>query len=368
MSHKHMPIGEEALKLICCKTQITLVRNVADYPFPTQEMRANAVPIDKWLKQIAKIHPFEDLTENPNYKAFASLRFGLAPESDRTAPYRLLRFDTEESPTGYIWLELMAGNHFTFSITTQSLDFPLYVENLERFSDRFAKVFNFAYDEEFGYLTQQLSLTGTGLRIRSWLHLPGLTSLDYLSPLVHAAEVKGVLSEFTPIEEPPPGDIFILYNRFTLNLPLRKIVEDYKGFLLRVAKQEMLARMRMAYDRPEQLFDELTRTLILCRHSILIPEREALNLLSSYFMGCSCDALKPVDLGQFSFNSCFDLVMDALCTHFLLPTLKRQDIDRAPICCQKRYRSNNDMIRALWFRIISRAKFTETFLSRVNQL
>jgi hypothetical protein len=145
-------------------------------------------------------------------------------------------------------------------------------------------------------------------------------------------------------------------------------VADYKRFLLRVAKQEIRARARIAYDRPEQLFDGLTRTLMICRHSILIPEHEALNLLSYYFMGCHCGALEPVKLGSFDFHSCFDVVTDPLCEHFLLPELKRQDIARAPNCCQKRYQTNKDMIRALWFRAISRAKFTQTFLSRVDQL
>jgi hypothetical protein len=143
---------------------------------------------------------------------------------------------------------------------------------------------------------------------------------------------------------------------------------DYKRVLLRVAKQELIARMRMAYDRPLQLFDELTRTLVLCRHSVLIPEREALNLLSSYFMGCSCGALKPVNLGVFDLHSCFDVVLDPLCSHLLLSAIKPTDINRAPTACQKTYQTNKDMIRALWLRIISRAKFDEHFLSRVERL
>jgi protein arginine kinase len=361
--------AEVALKTICLKTQIVLVRNVAQYPFPTQSTRATTVPIQVWLTQIADIHPFDDLTDDLAFAHIAEHRYGLADVEERHPAYRLLRFQVAcDSGIRTFWCELMACNHFTFSVTSTELDFNEAVADLERFTDRFAEVFHFAYDEQFGYLTSQPTLTGTGLRIRSWIHLSGLASLNYLPQLCRAAEVKGVLTEYMPNEEPPAGDIFILYNRFSLNLPTDAIVRDYKAFLLRLARQEMRARMRLAHDRVAHLYDELLRALLLCRHALIVPEREAQNLLSSYWTGCSCGALEPIDDPAYAFNDCFDSVRDALCPQSLLNLETPHALGSLPPICRQEYLLNYDILRALWLRKLSEAKFTPAFLSRVNRL
>lgn len=363
--------GEAALRTICLKTQVTLVRNVVGYPFPGPTPRHGAtVPVNQWLARIATIHPFEDLTDDADLMPQAEIRHGLAAPDDRTPAYRLLRFHLNVNDTHYVvWCELMAGNHLTFSITETDLDFEDRITVLEAFTDRFAAVFDFAYDEQFGYLTALPSLTGTGLRIRSWLHLSGLASLDYLPQMVRAAEVKGVLTEFLPdATEPPPGDIFILYNRFSLNLPAATIVRDYKTFLLRLARQEMKARMRLAHDRVVQLYDELNRTLLISRNALLISEREALNLLSSYWTGCSCGALEPVQTPDYAFHDCFNVVQDALCPKSLLKPNEPHNLSALPPICRQEYLLNHDILRALWFRRLAEATFTPDFLRRITRL
>jgi protein arginine kinase len=370
MVMKPNPADEhDELQMICLKTQISLVRNVTRYPFPTQNTRKNAVPVESWLKQLAKVHPYEDLTRDEAMFPIAAIRYGLAPTEDRHEAYHLLRFTpTFNGEAVSVWCELMAGNHFTFSMTGIALDLVERVTFLEAFVDQFASVLDFAYDEQFGYLTSLPTLTGTGLRIRSWVHLPGLTAMNYLPQLVRAAEVKGVLTEYMPDEEPPPGDLFILYNRFSLNLPVSAIVRDYKTFLKRVAHQELRARMRMAYDRVANLYDELNRTLLLCQHANIIPEREALNLLSSYWLGCSCGALTPIKGAEYAFSNCFDLVRDDLCPQSLLTSDQPYDLTKLPSIFRNEYLLNYDILRALWLRKIAESTFTKAFLNRVNHL
>lgn len=360
---------EYALKLTCLKTQITLVRNVADYPFPTQNATTPLPPLNLWLQQIAAIHPFEDLTGTDFAATASSCRYGLADAEDQSSAYRLLEFNITEDDISYtIFCELMAGNHFTFSMTGPELDFTRRIAVLERFVDRFAPVFNFAYDEQFGYLTTRPTMTGTGLRIRSWVHLPGLACLDYLRQMVQAAEVKGIFTEYMIGEEPPPGDLFIFFNRFSLNSSLADIVHTYQTFLSRLARQEIKARMRLAYDRAELLYDEILRVRLLAGHSCLIAEREALNLLSSYCTACSTGAVKPVNLG-FDIEECFDIIRDALCPIVLPKVNSPTAIQSLPMIYQRLSTPvpNPDILRALWFRKLAKLRFTAQFLRRVNR-
>lgn len=360
---------EHALKLTCLKTQITLVRNVADYPFPTRNATGPTPPLNQWLEQLAAVHPFEDLTGTDFAATASSCRYGLADTEDQGPAYRLLEFTvTEGDVTHTVFCELMAGNHFTFSMTGPEIDFTERIAFLERFVDRFAPVFNFAYDEQFGYLTTLPTMTGTGLRIRSWMHLPGLSYLDYLRQMVQTAEVKGIFTEYMPGEEPPPGDLFIFFNRFSLNLPLATIVRDYQTFLFRLAKQEIKARMRLAYDRVEHLYDEVIRMRLIAGHSNLIAEREALNLLSSYYIACTTGAIKPINLG-FEAEECFDVVRDALHLIVLPKVISPTAIQTLPAVYQQLSTPvpNPDVLRALWCRKLAKVKFTPQFLRRVNR-
>ena len=179
--------SEENLPLFCVKTQISFVRNVSGAPFPLRMAPQAAKALGKQLAAwVAKfVARAEDLTEDALLADAGEVVYGLTPRKERGPGYRLLRLTSSDGLV--VWCELMSANHLTFSVCGDFLDFGARTEALRHFVDALAEPVGFAYDERLGYLTAQTSLVGTGLRIRSWMHLGGLAHFGYLRELCNAS-------------------------------------------------------------------------------------------------------------------------------------------------------------------------------------
>lgn len=272
--------AEANLRLFCVKTQISFVRNLTAAPFPprmaARPAKALAEKAQERLAQlVAKV---EDCTDDAFLLDAGEALHGLAPRKERGPGYRLLRLTAHNGFEA--WCELMSANHLTFSINGDFLDFGARTEALRRFVDGLAEPMGFAYNARLGYLTAQTSLLGTGLRIRSWMHLGGLAHFGYLRELCNTAELKGTYVELEHPDAPPPGCLLILFNRFSLGARAVDIAEGHRDFLLRVSEQETAARWRLVRDEPFVFLDVLSRAKAALRNATMMGENEALDLLS----------------------------------------------------------------------------------------
>ncbi len=272
--------AEEYLRVLCVKTQISFARNITGVPFPT---RLRVRPGEQLVKHLVaelrkQVKAVEDLTESESLMVEGEVRYGLLPRSERSPLYRLLRLTSD---TGLVvWCELMTANHLTFSMSGPGGDFRVQTEALRRFVDTLAGPLGFAYSERLGYLTAQLSLLGTGFRIRSWMHVGALDHFGTLRELCNAAQVKGELVEFDAYDPPPPGSLLILFNRFSMGARAEQLAERHYDFLERVAEQERRAQARLLYDEPFFFLSELMRVKVMLKQSMMLAEQETLDALS----------------------------------------------------------------------------------------
>ena len=274
----------DALRTCCLLTQISLVRNVSDLPFPSHLRGRKSREAAKMLcDRLTALVPAEDVTDDEDLAASGHVRFGIAPKADRSPDYHLFQISLKHGTV--IWCELMSANHFTFSVSGPFLNFEFKARILTQFVDMLAGPMHFAYDPSIGYLTTQLTLTGNGLRIRSWMHLPGLSHFGHLRELCNAAEMCGVLAELEQPDNPPPGHVIILFNRSCMTAPIGQLVNEYKNFLEETAYQEMISRKRLLRDEPFVFVDLLTRTKSLLGHATMINASEAMDALSDLRLG-----------------------------------------------------------------------------------
>ena len=283
--------AELNLRLFCVKTQISLVRNVRGAVFPGAMGDRAAKAFGKRLQgAIAARVQVEDLTDDDDLAEMAEVYHGLAPRNERGPGYRLLKATTPDGETT-VWCEVMSANHLTFSVSGDFLDFEEKATLLRTFVDALAEPLEFVSTRELGYLTAQPTLVGTGLRIRTWMHLGGLAHFGYLRELCNAAEVKGTLVELERPESTPPGSLVILFNRFSLGAPMMEIVRRFKDFLVRVSEQETEARWRMLRDEPFVFLDILTRAKAVLKAATMMSAEEALDLLSDLRLGLTTGAI-----------------------------------------------------------------------------
>lgn len=277
---------------IALRTQLSLVRNHADRPFPPQlSRRDGARYADELCRRVREVFGAEDVTEDPAVTDLAEVSFGLSPVSKRGPFYRLLL--TRLPDGGCFWTEVGAVNHLTFSLLSDGGPIADRAQVLWDLAALYERRYPFAYAEPWGYLTGQLSFTGTGFRIRTWVHVPGLAHFDHLAQLCNAAERYGSLMEIEgPEDETPPGNLAILFNRSTMDAPVRAIAESHVSFLGMLCDAEDQARRRLRLDFPFVLYDRLKRMRGLLRDAEMLEPDEALDLLSAYRLGVATGALK----------------------------------------------------------------------------
>lgn len=280
---------------VCLLTQICFVRNLAGEKFPNALTAEERVRLgERIATTLCEKCNFEDITHEPEFKGIVNVYLHLLPEEDREPGYHLLRLGDD------LFCEVMATNHLTFTCrTTESHLMPVACQT-NSVIESVGKVLPYAYHERYGYLTAQLPLLGTGFRVRSMLHLAGLSHFNHLRELCNAAEFSGALVELDN-PEPPPGHQIILFNRFSLGRSVMEILMAYCETLEEVITHEWAARQRLLRDEPFVLYDLVSRCQAIAAMAHLVSENEALDILSDIRLAASLKIFSP-GLGKEPFH------------------------------------------------------------------
>ncbi len=290
-----MPSAKLLQKATYLRSQLSLVRNVQGANFSSHLKPKTAKALGERLtERIIDILHADDLTDDQALEEIGETRYGLLPKQSRGPGYHLLHIPIKTgSLRADVWCEVMCFNHLTFSITGSYFDFKKALRVLQAVVDRMGKPLNYVYHERYGYVSAQLTLMGTGLRIRSWMHLGALAHYNYQHELSNAAALRGVYIEMPSQEIPPPGNRFIFFNRFSMGATAETIVTQYQTFLQEVIHQEGLALMRFYHDEPYLFLDMLIRAQTTLKNALLISEQEALDLISDIRLGITAGAITP---------------------------------------------------------------------------
>jgi protein arginine kinase len=150
----------------------------------------------------------------------------------------------------------------------------------------------FAFGEQYGFLTACPTNLGTGIRVSAMLHLPGLVLAEQINQIIQAVNklglaVRGFYGEGTEAL----GNIFQVSNQMTLGESEGEIVERINKVLLQIIEHEENARLSQLEKKPRVLFNHIGRAFGVLSQSHSISSKETMNLLSLLRLG--------VDLGMF---------------------------------------------------------------------
>jgi protein arginine kinase len=355
----------EALMQVGCKTQISLVRNLANEPFPLQMKTRAAIGLGRDLAQhFCSYEGAVDLTHDAYWREVVGPRYGLSSPEERSPGYRLVRvaFEGDE-----IWIEIMSANHLTFSLVGEAWDLVARAERLQRFVTLVGRQLAFAYDEKLGFVATQVSLIGTGLRIRTWMHLNALSRYHLLPQLANAMEALGIYVEMEE-ERLPDGHLYILFNRGAIQAPVQAIVAQFCEGLKLTAWHEMNARYRFVHDHPYELRDLLDGILALCAGRRLFSEREASFILSDLQMARSVKVFTGASLKSlFAFAPWFLVMQEALLPHLMGAKTLEDWVRQAPPYFARYAGMQMAFCRGMWLRKYVKFTFAKSFLKWYTQ-
>lgn len=287
---------------ICLCAQFSFVRNLAGLPFP--DRMEEPEQLRQTVRMVAKLERLlpgiQDLTQNLDaLQAQWEVCFLTAAEH-RRASYALLYLPEPSGVDAPIWCEVMGANHLAFSVIANPqllspVDYDKLTEQLQRFVDALEPHFHFARTDQFGYLTRQLTLTGSGFRLRVWLHLAGLMHFDHLRELENAANFSELRIDVNhdPDTQPPPGALCILFNGRSLRYNAVDETRALQRFLGNVISQERNARRRLLIEEPYILLDIVSRLQASLRATLMSTADELYDNLSNFHLAWDLAVITP---------------------------------------------------------------------------
>ena len=157
---------------------------------------------------------------------------------------------------------------------------------------------DFAFDEEWGYLTCCPTNVGTGMRASAMMHLPALALTRQIGPVLSTLgkiglTIRGIYGEGTDAL----GCVFQVSNQVTLGVSEEDILRRVSTAVESIVRNERFARNYLREQRGADLEDKLWRSYALLTHARKLSGQEFMNFWSDAIMGASMGIL-PVEVGK----------------------------------------------------------------------
>jgi protein arginine kinase len=159
------------------------------------------------------------------------------------------------------------------------------------------ELLRYAFSRRLGYLTACPSNVGTGLRASVMLHLPALSLLNEVEPMIRGLTkiglaVRGLLGEGTEAS----GNMFQISNQTTLGESEPEIMARLAQIVEEVAGHEKNGRIRLMERRASYVQDYVSRAVGVLLNARLLSSHELLDLLSAVRLGMDLDMVEGVTL------------------------------------------------------------------------
>ena len=178
-------------------------------------------------------------------------------------------------------------NHITVITKSSDLDFDLMLEKLGVIDDYLCDKLTFAFSKEYGYLSPNISILGTGMRASVILHLAALSKNNFLPKISSNLQKLGLL--FKPLYGDNINvfsDMYLLTNTVTLGIEEKIAASNIKGIAEQLCGQEIKSREKLI-ERID-VKDDIYRSLGILQNARIMSYREAMKLLSNLRLGISC--------------------------------------------------------------------------------
>jgi protein arginine kinase len=287
--------GGLAAEPIVLSTRIRLARNLAGEAFPGW---ADADQRDAVLARC-----MEKLSLLPVFKEGLFLQLSDLTELEKQVlvERRLVSRELSEMPDGagvFIspgqGLAVMVNeeDHLRIQSMRSGFNFRKAWEEADGIDSQIEEQLDYAFSDEYGYLTACPTNVGTGLRASAMLHLPGLVMRQHMEKVVRMVNqlglaVRGSLGEGSEAT----GSIFQISNQQTLGESEEQILRRLINILHAIIEQENNARGILLEKQPALLMDKIGRAYGILRNGHLLSSQEAVNLLSLMRMAVDLNIL-----------------------------------------------------------------------------
>lgn len=314
---------------IVMSTNISLSRNIDNYPFPHKLSESESTVIINKIKKIltdsedlscedlvlANIKDISDIEKN------ALIERNIISKSFSKSDKGALLSNKDKS------INVLINNedHINIKVCKKDLDLDEAYEVANNIDDIIGENIDYAFNKDIGYLTSCPVNAGTGLKVSVIVHLPILSLQDKIDSYYNIAQkiganIKGIDSE----KSNTLGSMYELYNQCTFGMSEKNIIESIKSLAKDMILKEDEARNKLKEESSIELEDKIFRSLGILEKSRIISAYEAMKHLSNIKLGIDMKYIDDINIEK------IDSLMKGLKPGLRLTMTSRDsDIERA---------------------------------------
>lgn len=284
---------------VAVSTRVRLARNLRGQVFPARaDLRQKEQVVQRVQDALVNNNSvlrlrFVSLAELSSQEAVSlTERHLVSPDLIAQRQGRAVLVSEDESVSVMINEE----DHVRIQVMGEGLALKEAAEAADRIDTLLGEALDFAYDQDFGYLTQCPTNLGTGMRASLMLHLPGLTESGSM-PRVAAnlsklgLTLRGAFGEGSKAV----GELYQLSNQITLGLTENQAIENLSAIAGQLIGEEKRLREQMA-EIPAWR-DKIARAAGILKSARLMSGSEAAELLSLARLGTALGLLTGAEPG-----------------------------------------------------------------------
>lgn len=299
---------------IVISSRIRLARNLSKYPFldrmdDSQKQELNH-EVENKLKelnlgdnQLELIWP-DQIT--PNQKSALVEQHLVSPDFVKQGN-NLLALSADRS----ISIMVNEEDHLRIQVMVPGFNLEEAYRLANQCDDFLNESFEYAFDEDLGYLTTCMTNLGTGLRASVMLHLPALESAGALNSIINTVSKLGLTVRGTYGEGSNAyGSLYQISNQITLGISEEQAIDNLKSIVNQILHSEREARQTMLKNNRVEVEDAVYRSYGLLKYARLMSAEEFYRLISDVRLGVSLGII--TDLSQETINHLLSCGGDAV--------------------------------------------------------
>jgi protein arginine kinase len=285
---------------IVISSRIRLARNLSSFPFANRAGAHQKTEIEHFLRdRLAKF----DFLPKLHY-----LNLGGLPALDRQLLVERQMISRElanaDGPRGVamsdtetISVMVNEEDHLRLQVLRSGFSLDECWQEIDRLDDAVEQKVNYAFSEEFGYLTACPTNVGTGMRASVMLHLPALVMKKEIEKVFRALQkinlaVRGLYGEGSRAS----GDFYQISNQVTLGKSETTILAEIRNVIPQIITYERQAREAITREGRQMLQDRVQRAFGTLRSAAMMTSEETMDLLSNVRLGVHLNILEEIDI------------------------------------------------------------------------
>lgn len=322
--------GSGAHANIVMSSRIRLARNLAQTPFPNKARKKELQDISETLQNamhqsdLFKESVFLKISELDNIdKQFLIERHLMSHDHAATPEGKALVFSKEE----ILSVMINEEDHLRLQVMQSGLNLDDSWQIANKIDDVLSTFVEFAYSNQWGYLTACPTNTGTAMRGSVMLHLPALVMTKQINKVLAAvAKLSFASRGFYGEGTQASGNFYQISNQVSMGQSELEIIENINGLIRQIIEQEEQARQALLVQNRPMLEDKIFRSYGILKNAHIISSQETVELLSMVRLGVDLKIIKEVD--QKDINKLFIMIQPAHLQKLEGKKLSASDRDR----------------------------------------